>query len=357
MDTTYLGKYGQLSCLNTEFLKNSDLESLINLETEKEFLSYLENRFYKVEVQKFSNSYTMPDLYTMIINYHMVSHIKDALQSLPYGGKAFVSAYLNKFDTENIKVILSSKSLNYKVDQFEPFLMINDMPVGYITGSIPEEEYKALMEQPDVEGIVNSLAEYGYGVALMERLEDFRSQGNLIGMFNTLDSYYYTRLFEQFNMYVGSQPSIGNYLRSLVDIHNVSLLAKRIVSSNKDKDIDDLDDFIVDSGSITKQELLNSKFDTIESLAGLNIPGASKAVEAYNRSGLLGSIETEMKYALYNEYLPKLKMSSMGLNTVMYYIIRSEIERDNLRVIMLGKYYDMGNEFIRSNVIKLSNEA
>ncbi len=355
MDATYLGKYGQLSCLNTEFLKNSDIDSLINLSTDKEFLNYLENKSYKLEIQKFSNSYVMPDLYTMIINYHMVKHIKDALQSLPYGGKTFITAYLNRFDIENIKVILSSKSLNYKVDHFEPFLMINDMPVGYITGSIPEEEYKALIEQPDVEGIVNSLAEYGYGVALMEKLEEFRNEGNMVGMFNTLDSYYYTRLFEQFNMYLGSQISIRNYLKSLVDIHNVSLLAKHIVSSNKDEG--DLEDYIVDYGNISKQELLNSKFDTIGSLAGLNVPGLSKAVEMYTKSGLLGSIETEMKYALYNEYLPKLKMSNIGMNTVMYYIIRSEIERDNLRVIMLGKYYDMGNEFISSNIIKLSNEA
>jgi len=344
MDTLYLGKFGQLSVLDSQFLSDADINRLMELNSIDEFISYLRNKDYSDDISQFINSYKGDELILRILNYHTVKMVRNSTSYLYSVTKAFIGAYLSKFDIENIKVILSSKTLNYDIKNVEPFLVINDSPIGYFGGSISNEDYKLILGQLDVESIVNTLVKYGFGLVMMQFIDDYKRTGTLSRMFQALDKYYYTNLLDKYNTYGRGSINIREYISDLIDTENISLIFKSI---NYKYDIEDL---IIDGGNIPKSELLNIKVDNLDNLSKIGGFDLSDALSLYKKTGLLIFIDTKLKYLLYSKYIGRLAMSS-DMDFILYYILRSEVERFNLRLIIFGKDYHMDDAFIRGNLI------
>ncbi len=348
MNPIYLGKYGQLSSLNNEFLKGSDINAVLGLQNSEDIINYLSSRYYKEEVDKFYGEFkTSSELTGIILNAHMVNRVNKALMYLPYDAKMFISAYLGKFDIENIKVILSSKVLKYDISQTDQFLMINKNPIGYTTNVLSADDYKSLLEQPDVEGVINTLIKNDYGRILLQYVDEYKMSGNLSDMFNSLDKYYYVNLIEQLKVYGGAESKIGEFVRDLIDMENILLLAKSTIIKL------DIENLIIDGGNIPSSELLNIKLNDIDDIKAIKWEGLDKAVDEYKKDKSLSNMGMMMKNTLYNNYMLRFKTSSAGIGFILYYILKAEIERDNLRLAILSKGYGMSPDFIKKNLISV----
>ncbi len=343
MDLTYFGAYGRLRANRSSFLSPDYVDSLVQKD-QSEFLKSLSDTSYRQQIDRLSGIYKLPELAEIVINAHMVDMIRKASFAMPPIAANFVKAYVSRWDIENIKLILSSKVLGYGVEYTDTFLTISrGTPVGIFSGMIGSEEYSKIIEQRDIEGVVNSLVRYGYGTILMKFIDDARRTNNISTMVVALDIYYFERLTDSLKFYNGDEGPMAEYVSQLIDIKNIMSVLK---GSNGDADgqVADIKDYIIPGGKLPAQRLAEMQSKDAESLKQLMPFRIDAAMDAFRADGFLSHIETALKAELDKKYLKVFDSLPGSIESLLGFIIRSEIERDELRSIWLSKHYAVSKE-------------
>ena len=339
LEGTYLGAYGRLRVLRPEFLSSSFIESLDGKDGD-EFIKALSNTSYRKEIDALSGLYKLPDLVEVVLNSHMMRMMHDALFALPPSARGVISAYMGRWDVENIETILSSKVLGYTLEHTEAFITTERaIPVGLFGGMIKRDDYINMIAQKDIEGVVNYLVKFGYGRVLLKHIDDVKKNGDITGMVLDLDLYYYNNLFESFRFHEGTEGRLLGYIRGLIDIKNLLTVIKSIELQNKN-----IKDYLIKGGRISEQkllEMLNAK--DIPSLKEFIPYKIDDAFEAYKRDQFTTYFDVAMRRELYKEYLVGFERS-MHIEFILGFIIKSEIERNELRSVWLSNYYKVNKQ-------------
>lgn len=340
MDATYIGKYGDLKAASLNLLSSKFIDQLTKKGAD-EFLPTLGQTSYRKEIDQTIKMYEIPDSIEVAINTHMVNMLSHVFSAIPPLAKDFIYSYMGKWDVENIKVILSSKFLNYDVEQTEAFLVVqHKVPISLISGVISDSEYRSLIEQKSVEDVVNSLIKSGYGTILLKNIESFRKGGDLSEMMLSLDMYYYSNILKNFKFYNGDEGSVIGFIKELIDSKNILSIIKAKQFGYKN-----IQDAIITGGNLSTGEIhdILAKPD-IKSIKS-NIPfSIDWAFEMYKKDPLLTYFDSAMKRAIYSKYMKIFNSISSSLSYIMWFILRCEIERDELRTIWLNKYYKISGE-------------
>ncbi len=339
MDTAYLGKYGQLRVLSTAFLDGSFIDPL-SQKKGAEFIKQLSTTNYSKEIDNLSGLYKGTDLVEAVINTHMMAMMQNVLFAVPSNALPFVNAYISRFDIENIKLILSSKKLGYKVDQTEAFLVIGrGVPAGLLGAIITKEDYKNILEQNDIEGVVKSLVKYGYGVTLMKSMDAVKKDNDISGMILSLDLLYYERLIDVYKMHNSPEGQVLNYLSDSIDIKNLMSSIKASVMHYKD-----VKPYFIKGGSIpesTLSELAEKDAYEIKDYMPFKI---DYAFDLYKKDPFLSYIEVALEKELYKKYIGAFRRSCLSLGFLLAFMMRAEIERNELRNAWLKNYYGLSSE-------------
>jgi V/A-type H+-transporting ATPase subunit C len=339
MDSTYTGEYGRLKVLRSEFLGNDLIDSLEQKEAD-EFIKALGNTGYRKEIDELSALYKPPDLIEVVLNAHMMRMNRSAASGVPPLARNLIAAYAGRWDIENIKVILSSKKLGYSVDKTETFLLVHrNIPVGIFSGVISREDYSNMIAQKDIEGVVNSLVKYGYGTPLLKYMDEAK-KGDISSMILALDTYYYSRLLGAFRFYMGNEGLLLNYIRELIDVKNIMIVVKNYAYNGEVKE------FLIKGGYIAEAKLAEMASKDINSIGGYLPFKIDDAISTYKAERFSSYIETALKRELYRKYLGLFTQSGISVEQIIGFMLRGEIERDELRGIWLGKYYNVGRDRI-----------
>jgi V/A-type H+-transporting ATPase subunit C len=338
MDSTYSGAYGRLKVSRSDFLSVSFIDQL-NQKDAEEFLKMLSTTGYRKEIDTHSALVQMPDLVEVVLNDHMMRMIKNASFAMPPLAKDFIAAYLSKWDIENIKIILSSKVLGYTVEHTEAFLTVQrGTPVGVFGGTISREEYEKIAEQKDIENVANTLTKYGFGTVLLRFVDEVKKNNDISTMVLALDLYYYSKLLQSFKFYNGDEGPILEFIKSLIDIRNVMTVIKGIDFGYSVKE------FFIKGGSIAEAKLVEMSTKQIEALKGDMPFKVDDAFERYKADQFISYFESALKRELCKKYLKLFDSISLSLATIIAFVMRSELERDELRAIWLSKYYKISKE-------------
>ncbi len=339
MDSTYSGAFGRLKVSKSDFLSNAFIDQLEQKDSE-EFLKQLSTTSYRKEIDALSQLYTQPDLTEVALNAHMTRMIKNASFAVPPLAKDFVSAYVSKWDIENIKTILSSKVLGYTVENTEVFLTVQrTTPVGLFGGTISREEYIKLIEQKDIEGVANALTKFGYGIILLKYVDEAKKNNDISQMVLALDMYYYARLLQAFKFYNGDEGPLYEYIKGLIDIRNVMTVIKGIDIGNRN-----IKEFIIKGGSIPDNKLVEMATKEIATIKGDMPFKIDDAFDKFKNDELTAYFESALKRELYKKYLKAFDSLPLSLGSIIGFIIRSELERNELRTIWMSKYYKISKE-------------
>lgn len=352
MDSTYTGKYGQLKALTTEFLTSDFIEQL-EQKAPDEFLKTLSSTSYRKDVDAFSALYKIPDLVEVVLNAHAMRMVRNVYMAVPPAAHDFIIAYTSKWDVENIKLILSSKKLGYSVESTETFLMVQrNVPVGVISGPISMDEYKTIIAQKDIESVVAALARHGYGTVLMKYLDEALRTGDISEMIVALDIAYYDRLVSALKFYNGDEGLLIRYIRDMIDIKNVTSVLKAISFGYKD-----VGNYLVRGGNMTAAKLTEMSTKSIEDLKKDMPFSIDDAFEMYSRDPFLTYFEVALKRALYSKYIGLFDESGISIASMMVFMIRAEMERDELRLAWLNRYYGVSMERIENiKILKKINK-
>ncbi len=349
MDATYVGSYGRLQVLKGDFLSDQFMRQLADKEI-GEFLNLLSTTNYRQEVDELSNTYQLPDLAEAVINAHMMRNIRKASFAIPPLARNFAAAYSARWDIENIKVILSSKVLGYSVSQTESFLIVGNVPVGTFSGSLDKNDFINMIEMKDIESVVNYLVRYRYGTVLLEYLEEGKRDNDVTSMILALDAYYYKNLIGSFRFYNGDEGQILEFVMDSIDLKNVMSVIKAIAFG---MDYEEIKGHFVAGGGIGEQklsEMLKKDLDALRQDMPFKI---DEAFELYNKDPLITYFETALQKALYSKYVKAFSSIPLSLESIILFMLRSEIERDVLRALWYSKYYRISPDRAKNAMLML----
>ncbi len=333
MDSTYAGVYGKLRAESSNFLSRAQIDDILG---GKDMLEVLKDTSYGVEINNLSALYKTPDLVDVVLNAHLARLTRTATGSLPTATGSFIRAYISKWDIENIKLILSSKTLGYPVSQNDFLLLINHVSAaGTFSGAMSKEDYLNIEKENSVEGVVNALFKYGYGAVLSKYVEEVKKSQDISKMVVALDINYYNSLLDKFRFYEGSEWPVREFLIDSIDIRNIITALKSAGLSGN------LEENLIKGGKvpITKiAEIAVNGPGSIPEITGLKM---DDAMSVYKEKGLVSYFEIALNREFHKKYLRLFKDLGISLGFIMYFILRLELEKDLLRTIWFTKYYGL----------------
>ena len=348
----YSSSFGRLQSISINFLKPDFLENLLKANDVSEMIKLLESTWYSEEIKKAASVYQGSALLEVVLNRHLVEINKIILEAAPFNGKNAVRAYLSKWDLYNIELILSSKMMGRAITETESLLVSSrNVPAGIAAGNIPHDEIKIILSESGVEGVVNKLAKYGYGVELMKHLDEFQKTGDLGPMMSALHESYYQKLLESLKFFQGDEGSIRELIRAEIDKKNVLNLMKA-KESGIEKEM--VARHLVEGGQISSKELLDiyEVKDVAEIIGKIDSRfKLTEALELYKTSKSLIDFEISITQFINTTYVKKLKNIALSIGTIFYFIFNAENEHDNLKRITYGKRYNLSIDKIRKTLL------
>jgi V/A-type H+-transporting ATPase subunit C len=352
MQSSYASSSGVLRVLSLQFLSKNQLNDLAKSKDVAEIAQRLESTWYGPDIEAAEATYKPPESIEIAVNRHLVYINRVALQAAPVFGKDALRAYLSKWDIENIELIIAAKSLGRTLEQTETFLVsARNVPVGLSFNTIPLSELHALLQQPDVETVINYLVKYGYGAVLLQQLGEFRKTGDL-GVFTVaLQSYYYSRLFQQLRFLQGDEGLLREYFRTEITKRNVLNLVKA-KESNVSRET--FARHLVDGGLVNQASLLDAYASPDLAEVGKKFEQTfpiAEPLERYKQTHDLTEFEVSLDKIMVAKFVPRFRSLAISLTSVFSFVLQAEFERQNIRRITYAKQYGLTEEYIRSIIL------
>ena len=353
----YASSFGRLQSIAINFLSEDFLQNMLKANNVTEMVKQLESTWYGEEIKKAASVYKDAALLEVALNRHIVETNRIISEATPFAGKNAVRTYLSKWDLYNIELILSSKAMGREISQTESLLVSSrNVPAGIAAGNISHDEIKIILAETTVDGVVNKLTKYDYGVVLMKHLDEFQKTGDLGPMMSALHESYFQKLLESLKFFQGDEGAIRELVRAEIDKKNLLNLLKA-KESDLEKDI--VSKHLIVGGRISTKELLDSydvkdviemagRFDSYFKLAD--------AIEQYKTSKSLIDFEVGITKSIFENNVKKLRNIALSIGNIFYFIFRAEIEHENLKRITYGKRYDLSIDKIKEMLLIWANK-
>ncbi len=351
---SYAYAYARAKAIESDLIKSEKLNSLVSTRDLNQFINSLNDTHYREYFSYFSTKYSDINLVEVAINSYLVKISKISLNICPRVGLDALRAYISKWDVQNIKTVISSKVLGRSVKETESFLISeHDLPAGLIAGPLSHEEFRLMLEMPDVESIINFLLKFPYGKVLYEKLDSYRKTGDPGEMLIALDLFYYKTLQEKIRIVNGNEMPILHLISSQIDTKNIMTIIRSIESGLNPNDVRNL---LIEGGSLKGNRLedllhSNSVEDVVEKIK--NVYDLTSALNKYRSEKDIKEFEIELERYIVERNISSFRLSSPGLSSIIGLLLMFETERENLRKIAYGIYYGLSEERIKSMLIKV----
>ena len=348
----YASSFGRLQSISINFLSEEFLQNLLKVNSVTEMVKQLESTWYGEEIKQAASIYKDAALLEVAFNRHIVETNRIISEATPFAGKNAVRTYLSKWDLYNIELILSSKAMGREITETESLLVSSrNVPAGIAAGNISHDEIKLILAETSVDGVVNKLTKYDYGVTLMKYLDEFQKTGDLGPMMLALHESYYQKLLESLRFFQGDEGAIRELVRAEIDKKNILNLLKA-KESNLEKDI--VSKHLIEDGRISTKELLES-YD-VKDVAEIAVRFDSyfkltDVIEQYKTSKNLIDFEVEITKNIFENNVKKLRNIALSIGNIFYFIFRAENEHENLKRITYGKRYDLPLDKIKEMLL------
>ncbi|MCI4369467.1 MAG: V-type ATPase subunit [Thermoplasmata archaeon] len=349
----YASSLGRLKVQFPSFLTRDALLALAAAPEVGEVTKLLEPTIYGNDIIQNASLYQGAPLLEVAVNRTLVRRNRLSLESTPFAGKAVVSAYLRRWDIENIELILSAKAQGRPVTEAEAFLVSSrEIPAGIFAGTMTLDDFRMLLQQPTLEAIANALVRFGYGSVLLPLLEVYERSHDIFPLLTALDREYYRNLSESSRFFQGDEWTVRNVIQSEIDVRNVLLLLK-----GKDGALaaEEIAARFVEGGTISKASGLDlySARTLAELITNLEpkFPSLPEGNPGYAENRSLTGYEVALSSERAVRELKRLRTYPLSLSVIFTYLIHSELERIDLRRVIYGKLYGVPAEKIQSQLV------
>jgi V/A-type H+-transporting ATPase subunit C len=349
----YASALGRLKAHLPEFLSKEFLHRLASSKDLNEVAKLLETTPYGPEIVRAAATQKGAPMLESAINATFVERNRRAFDSASFAGRPIVGAYLQRWDLENISIVLAAKARGRPVTEDEHRLVSwRELPVGIPAGAMTIDGLRSLISQPTLEATVTYLVNFGYGATLLPLSETFARTHDIFPLVQALEREYYARLFASVKFFQGDEWVVLEFLRDEVDDRNVMLLLKA-----KDASIaaDEVLARWIEGGRLPKAgvpELLSAR--TMAELVGnlaARFPVLPGGLAQYGETQSLAGFELALVHDRAVRAIRRMRAYPLSLAILMTYLLLGEVERADLRRIIYGILYGMPPETIEPMLI------
>ena len=349
----YASALGRLQSQFPTFLPKELYGRLPQSKDLAELTKTLEGTPYGPEIAQFATSYQGAPLLEIAVNRTFVRRNRQAYEAAPFAGKPLVTAFLRRWDVQNIALILSSKAQDRPVQEAEVFLVSSrDIPAGMVAGPLTLDDFRVLLQQPTLEAVVQSLVKFGYGASLLPLLDDYERSHDIFPLLHALDREYYAQLLGSARFFQGDEWVIREFLRSEIDVRNALLLLK-----GKDAELtfDVVATRFLEGGNLPKSagEELYSARTVPEMVSNLEprFPPIAEGNAAYSESRSLTGYEGALNRDRAVRELKRLRSYPLSVGVIFTWLMLAELERTDLRRIIYGLLYGIAPATLESFLV------
>lgn len=323
----YIQAASRTKVLETRLLSRARIERMVDAKDMEEVLKILG----ETEYSNVMGGITRVEDYEKILS----SELKRVYELMYEMSKdrVVVDLLALKYDYHNLKVLVKEKILNQDFsDMYVPISTTDFLKLrsDYLTDNLKDIEPK-IKEALDV----------------VEK--DYNKNNDPQRIDILLDRYYFNHLYD---LAVETDiPLFIKYVKDLIDFTNIRTLIR--VKKQK-KDMKFLEEALIPSGNISKEELVLSLSDTIDVIINKYkdydiSPEIKKGLEIFQNTSRLSELEKLM-----DDYLMELNKPSKYINfgpePLFSYIVAKETEVKILRIIMVSKLNRLSPEDIRERL-------
>ncbi len=342
----YASALGRLGPEFTAFLPKETYQTLLTAKDPGDLAKLLESTPYADDLARARTTHPGTGMLEVAVNRTFVRRNRHAYDATPYAGRRVVAAYLGRWDIQNVELILSAKAQGRLLSETEDHLVSSrDIPAGLYAGVMTLDDFRVLLAQPSLEATVAALAQHGYGATVLPLLEAFERTHDIFPVMGALDRQYYHDAAEAARFFQGDEWVVRSLLASEIDVRNALLLLK---GKRGDVPLPELLTRWVRGGALTEEaaaDLYSSRGvpELAERLAE-RFPSATEGTAEFQDGGNLSGYETALQRDRAARELKRLRTYPLSLAVIFAYLLRSEIERGDLRRLTFGKLYGLPNE-------------
>ncbi len=337
----YASPMGRLKVRSLELLSKETILALANAKDVLDIQKSLEATPYGPDLAAVAASYSGAARLELAINRLFVRRCRSTLDASPPAGKPIVAAYLRRWDIQNLALILSAKAHGRPVAETESFLVSSrEFPAGLFAGAMTLDDFRQLLALPGVEAIAQQLVRYGYGGALLGKLDAYDRSHDIFPLLKALDEDYYARFLGVIRSFQGDEWNIRRFVRSEIDVRNTLLLLK-----GKDGNLpfDIVQSRFLEGGELTASMASDAYGargvpELVPALEG-RFPALSEGLETYQADGTLTRFESALVRERAVHELERLSRYPLSLAVEFAYLLRVELERADLRRLVYGRQY------------------
>jgi vacuolar-type H+-ATPase subunit C/Vma6 len=349
----YAAALGRFKSIASAFLTKEQFASLVNADDLTEVAKLLEPTLYGPELAAAAATYEGTARFEVAINRLFVRRNREVLEAAPFAGKPLVTAYLRRWDVENLAALLSAKAQGRSVAETESFLVSDrSIPAGLLAGTLTLDDYRLLLQQPTIEAIASQLVRFGYGAPLLPLLEAYERTHDVFPLVQALTIQYYATLLESDRFFQGDEWVVREYLQEEIDIRNVLLLLKGKDAGLPLETI--LPRFIPGGtlGAALLPDLYGARGvdELVQGLAG-RFPSLMEGLAPYKADRSLVPFDLALTRERSLRELRRLRSYPMSISVLFSQMLQADLERADLRKIVYGKQYGIGAETLGPTLI------
>ncbi len=337
----YASALGRLKPEFPAFLTRGMFQTLLSSKDVNDLAKLLETTPYAPAITRSRATHSGSALVEIALNRTLVLRNRHAFESTPFAGRQVVTAYLARWDIQNIELILSAKAQGRSVTETEDHLVsAREIPAGFFTGVMGLDDFRLLLAQPTLEATVTALVRYGYGTTVLPHLEEFQRTRNIFPILQALDREYFHQALVAARYFQGDEWVVRSLLESEIDIRNALLLLK---GKNLSVPLDDVLGRWLDGGSLPKGQApdLYSARGVRELAERLSSrwPSIAEGLQGEGPVESLTGVEAALQRDRATVELKRLATYPLSLGVIFAYLLRAELEWSDLRRIVFGRVY------------------
>ena len=349
----YASALGRLEPSFTTFLSKETYATLLLAKDATDLAKLLETGPFADDIVRARATHRGASLLRVAINRVFVRRNRHAYEATPYAGRRVVTAYLGRWDIQNIELILSSKVHDRPLTETEDHLVSSrEIPAGLYAGVMTLDDFRVLLAQPTLEATVTALAPFGYGATVLPFLEGFERTHDIFPVLAALDRHYYADVAAAARFFQGDEWVVRSLLASEIDVRNALLLLKGKAS---DLPLADLLPRWIAGGTVAPEAA--SDLYTVRGVPELadrlaeRFPSVPEGTEEYRANGNLSGYETALQRDRAAREWKRLRTYPLSLAVIFAYLLRNEVERGDLRRLVYGKVNGLSNADIERLLI------
>ena len=307
---------------------------------------FMEESPYQAEINDLGARYSGVQLIEYALNRNLAREFDDLLRWSEGQVNERGARYPRKFDAWNVKTVIRGRYSDAEDAEIEENLID--------AGALDQEFFDRLIAAPDIEAIVEQIAETDFGEPVAEAYEDYEQTGLLTPLENAIDRAYYEGLIDAEEADEGPIELYQEFLQTEIDFRNVRN-ALRIARSGAD--IDPREYFIAGGKLFKEREIASLASDREQLIAHVRESRygdhLGPAIDALEQEAGLIQFERALDEALLSFADRLSHVYPLSVCPILAYILAKEREVDNIRAIAHGKETDLSRSTIENELVML----